>query len=98
MANQLCLRCGKNPAEHHPRYGVVNCTPCRQTDTKIKEAPRFATISEQDRITSQQDHHLGDLAQPWTEDGKPNPTFVKANSREDVLEYFSPEQLNEAGL
>ncbi len=48
----------------------------------------------QDRITSQQDKHLGALAQPWDERGKPNKTFIQANP-DAVKDYFTPDQLKE---
>jgi hypothetical protein len=89
----LCPRCHKEPAIMHPSFGVTDGKKCKANDKKIKEHPEFATLSMQDRITGQRDNHLGDIAQPWTEDGKPNPVFIAANSKEDVEQQFTPEEL-----
>lgn len=78
----------------HPTFGVIHCTKCRAKDEPVREAPRFATLTMQDRITSQQDKHLGALAQPWDERGKPNKTFIQANP-DAVKDYFTPDQLKE---
>ena len=88
-----CPRCKKNQAIIDPTFGVTHCLQCRKGDVKIKEAPAFATPTMADRIQSQRDHNLGDIAQPWNTDGSPNETFIKANSKEDVEQYFPKEEL-----
>jgi hypothetical protein len=93
MTKILCPRCKKEPAIIHPSFGVTDGKNCKANDIKIREHPEFATITQQDRITSQRDKALGDIAQPWNPDGTPNETFVKANSKEDVEQYFSPDEL-----
>lgn len=89
----LCKRCQKEPAILHPVFGVTDGKKCKEKDKKISEHPEFYTLSMQDRITGQRDRHLGDIAQPWLENGKPNPVFIAANSKEDVEQQFSPEEL-----
>lgn len=97
MTEILCPRCKKEPAVVHPTFGVTDGKKCKAKDHSIREHPEFATLSMQDRITRDRDRHLGDIAQPFNPDGSPNETFVKANSKEDVEIYFSPEELDEAG-
>lgn len=94
MSDVLCPRCLKNKAIIHPTFGVTHCKKCKEKDVKIKEHPEFATLSMQDRITGQRDRHLGDIAQPWDENGKPNPVFVKANP-DAVNDYFTEEELKD---
>lgn len=77
----------------HPSFGVTDCAACKAKDHTIREHPEFGTITMQDRITKQRDKALGDIAQPFNEDGSPNETFVKANSREDVEQFFTKEEL-----
>lgn len=84
----------KNKAEDHPVYGIIPCKSCRRKDAAIREAPEFATITMADRVQSQRDHHLGDIAQPWDKDGKPNKTFIQANP-DAIDDYFTPEDLKE---
>jgi hypothetical protein len=97
MNDILCPRCKKEPAIMHVRFGVTDGEKCKAKDKQIREHPEFATLSMQDRITKQRDKHIGDIAQPFNEDGTPNETFVKANSKEDVEQYFSPEELAQNG-
>lgn len=98
MNNTLCRRCGKEPAIIHPRFGVTDGEKCKAKDRAIREHTEFATISQHTRITDQRDHALGDIAQPWNEDGSINEVFVKANTREDLEDYFTKEQLDEGGF
>lgn len=98
MSDILCRRCGKNKAIIHASFGVTDCKKCTVKDHQIREHPEFATLSQQDRITKQRDKALGDIAQPFNEDGSPNEIFVKANSREDVEQFFTKEELAENGF
>jgi hypothetical protein len=66
---------------------------CRKKDVKIKEAPFFSTPTMAARIQEQRSRHEADIQQPWTPDGKPNESFIRANNKEDVEQYFSKEEL-----
>lgn len=93
MSEILCPRCKKEPAIIHASFGVTHGAKCKAKDYQIREHPEFGTLSMQDRITKQRDKDLGGIAQPFNEDGSPNETFVKANSREDVEQFFTKEEL-----
>jgi hypothetical protein len=87
-----------NEAQQHPTFGVLPCEEHMKSDSEkarnMRNAPAFASITMADRIQGQRDHNLGEIAQPWDENGQPNPTFIKANP-EAVKDYFSEEDLKQ---
>lgn len=91
----LCPRCGKELAIVHSSYGVLPGEKCKKKDeTRVKslrDAPRYPTISMQDRIQSQQDKHGKDILQPVV-GNKPNPDFAKAYPKM-AEDYFTDEEL-----
>lgn len=82
----------------HPTFGATDCSSCKASDYKVRRHPDFATLTMQDRVSRQRDKHIGDTAQPFNPDGTPNELFVKSNSREDVEQYFSKEELAANGF
>lgn len=90
----VCPRCGKKPALHHVKYGVLPCEDCTQEDRSVKhgQPSEFATQGQLDRVKGERDLHSADILQPWTVGNKPNEEFIRAYP-DKVDDYFDKDKL-----
>lgn len=91
-----CPRCGKEPANIDPTFGVLPGDKCQTEDAALDSptTPEFYNLSKQHRVQEQRDAHGRDLIQPFIgkKGDQPNPDFVKAYP-DKAKDYFTPEQL-----
>src|SRR3990167_1680633 len=89
-----CPRGDDNLAIIHRTLGILPCQKCRDEDSKtqLRQAPRFATQSQTDRVQQEYDKNSKDVVQPWTDTNKPNPEFAQAYP-DKVGNYFGEDTL-----
>lgn len=73
-------------------YYPCICSPCKQ---KFNVGQSVSTGAARWNRTIDIEDHVVDIAQPWGNDGKPNPVFIQAYP-DKARTHFTEEQLRDA--